>query len=262
MTHLIDVQNNAQETIYHITLNQPQTGNCFNSEMADELKSAMDKVEQSETCQVLTIQARGDDFCVGDDISQIQSVSQASMKENYTHIQTLAQVLKQINQLGCIVLAGIQGQANDTALALLASCDYVIASTNSSFSCQSVKYGLLPSPIAPYLVRLLGPALTRHYLVTGRVFDTQEAISKGLAHESVSQADLQEYISTRAEQLLASGPMPVKAIKYWLGYYFTPIEDHLYDQAVKLSADVRLSEEAQEGLHAFVENRKPHFREE
>ncbi|MBU2179308.1 MAG: hypothetical protein KJ930_07705, partial [Gammaproteobacteria bacterium] len=133
-----------------------------------------------------------------------------------------------------------------------------IASDKASFCLSEVKIGLMPAVISPYVVRAIGERASRRYFLTAERFFAAEALQLGLLHQVVSDDELQQAGDAMVQTLLANSPAAVKAAKSLI---FTvanqPTTQALIDETSRRIAAIRVSEEGQEGLSAFLQKRTP-----
>src|SRR5690606_38098341 len=153
-------------------------------------------------------------------------------------------------------MAKVQGSAFGGALGLIACCDIAIASSDARFCLSEVKLGLAPAVISPYVVEAMGARACRRYFLTAEVFDAEEAWRLNLIHQVVASEDLDQAVETILERLGNNGPLAMQASKqlvHWAANQ--PLDDHLIAQTVEMIAQLRVSEEGQEGLSAFFDKR-------
>ena len=135
-----------------------------------------------------------------------------------------------------------------------------VAATNASFSLSEVKIGLVPATISPYVIAAIGERWARRYFLTAERFDAQRAMQIGLVNEAVNAEQLDQQINSLIEALLVNGPEAVMAAKQLVfDVSGKPIDQNLIDHSCEVIAAIRVSEQGQEGLNAFLEKRKPHW---
>ena len=155
----------------------------------------------------------------------------------------------------------VDGAAYGGAVGLVSCCDMAIATERSRFCLSEVKIGLSPAVISPFVVSAIGERNARRYFLTAEAFDAQSAKQFGLVHDIVADRDQLEMAGNElAQQLLQNGPQAVTKTKQLIQTVSRgQIDDEMRDYTVALIADIRVSEEGQEGLSSFLEKRKPNW---
>jgi methylglutaconyl-CoA hydratase len=169
----------------------------------------------------------------------------------------MAKMLRSIDACPKPVVALVHGAAIGGGVGLVAAADIAIAAEGTVFSLSEVKLGILPSVISPYVLAAIGPRAARHLFLTGDRFDAAEAHRIGLVHAVVPANGLAEAGSKKAASLLSSGPEAVGAAKRLIAQVTGQSPDEAMALTVRTIAERRASEEAKEGLTAFLEKRPP-----
>jgi methylglutaconyl-CoA hydratase len=130
------------------------------------------------------------------------------------------------------------------------------------FAFSEVRLGISPATIAPFVVRKIGHSQVRALFLTGERFDGVRAREIGLVHEVISEEDLDAAVQEKVEGLLAGGPEALAATKALLRELREAAPDEVKEITARRIAELRTGEEGQEGLGAFLEKRKPAWREE
>jgi methylglutaconyl-CoA hydratase len=133
-----------------------------------------------------------------------------------------------------------------------------VAASAATFCLSEVKIGLVPATISPYVIAAIGERAARRYFMTAEPFNAQSAKSVGLVSEVIDAEHLDNQVNLFIETLLANSPEAVKAAKQLVFDIGTQcIDQNLIDHTCKVIAGIRVSEQGQEGLKAFLEKRKP-----
>jgi len=249
--------------IARIKLNRPEVKNAFNDEMIAELADALKAVERNPTVRVVILSGEGDFFCAGADLNWMKSFVGASRKKNEADALRLAKLLRSLNELKKPTIAQVHGAAIGGGIGLLAACDVVVAFENTIFALAEVKLGLIPAVISPYVIARMGGSAARRYFLTGERFASDVALRLGLVHEVVALERLETAANEIARHLLSSGPEAVRHAKELVAVVGggatnrKGAADPIQKYTVKKIAMLRASPEAQEGMKAFLEKRKP-----
>jgi methylglutaconyl-CoA hydratase len=154
-------------------------------------------------------------------------------------------------------IAKVNGAAMGGGVGLVATCDIAVASSAANFSLSEVRVGLVPACISPYLLQKVARSFLRNYFLTGVRFDASKAKEMGLVSEVVEPNRLDEMVNTVSGQILSCGPQALKMAKELLDRVpGMPASQHM-EYTARMIANLRSSEEGQEGLSAFLEKRKP-----
>jgi methylglutaconyl-CoA hydratase len=246
--------------IARIKLNRPEVKNAFNDELIADLAAALKSVEKDPTVRVVILSGEGDFFCAGADLNWMKSFVGASKKKNEADARRLAKLLQALNEFTKPTIAQVHGAAIGGGVGVLAACDVIVASENTVFALAEVKLGLIPAVISPYVIARMGASAARRYFLTGERFSAHVALRLGMVHEVVPAERLDATVGEVARQFLSAGPKAVQHCKELIrkvaagrGEVTSPLQQY----TVKKIAELRSGPEAQEGMKAFLEKRKP-----
>lgn len=246
-----------------VTMNRPDKHNAFNDEMIAELQGCFVRVNQDPEARAMVLASNGKSFCAGADLNWMQRMAEYSYEQNKQDAEKLAALFEMLYHLRVPSIARVQGSAFGGAIGLIACCDMAIASKLSKFCLSEVKIGLVPATISPYVVEALGPRVAKRYFMTAEVFSSRRARRLGLISEVVNEESLDETIDDLVRHILANGPRAVAQAKELVEEVaYKPITGDLIDSTSELIARIRVSEEGQEGLQAFLQKRSPNWRED
>jgi methylglutaconyl-CoA hydratase len=246
-----------------VTLSRPNTHNAFDDGMVDQLTSAFETIMANPSIRVMILAAEGKTFSAGADLNWMKRMGEYSYEKNLQDAKNLATMLKTLYEMPLPTIARIQGPAFGGALGLISCCDIAIAATKASFAFNEVKAGLIPATISPYIIKSIGPRASRRYFMTGETFGTEQAVTLGLIDEAVEGSQLNNHITQLITALLKNSPAAMQASKQLVqDIEHRPIDDTLIKKTYEQIADIRLSKEGQEGLAAFLEKRKPHWKQD
>jgi methylglutaconyl-CoA hydratase len=250
---------NLIDSVAIITLNQPQKHNAFDDKVINELLAHLASVANDQSIRVLVLKAEGKHFCAGADLAWMKRMGQLDYTENRLDAQNLAKLMSTLNKLPTPTIVKVQGAAYGGAIGLIACCDIAIASDTARFCLSEVKLGLAPATIGPYVVDAMGARRCRDLFLTARVFSASDAYKYGLLHQVRPINELDEAVENTITQILQASPNACKAAKKLIFDLSQPQED-LSDMTSDLIAQLRVSDEGQEGLSAFFEKRLPSWR--
>lgn len=241
-----------------VTLNNPDKHNAFDDEIIAALSEAFDRVAGNQQARVMVLASNGRSFSAGADLAWMQRMAGYSHEENLRDARALADMLARLNGLPIPTIARVQGAAFGGAVGLVSCCDMAVGTARASFSLSEVKIALIPATISPYVVAAIGERAARRYFTTAERFSSEEALRVGLLSQVVDEDELDAAVAGLAEQVIANGPLAVRAAKHLVAEVAgKAIDAELVELTCQRIADIRVSEEGQEGLAAFLEKRAP-----
>ncbi|WP_020408181.1 enoyl-CoA hydratase/isomerase family protein [Hahella ganghwensis] len=244
-----------------LRLNRPEKSNAFNAEVIEELINSLDRLDSNEQVNVLVLAGAGKHFSAGADLKWMKSMGQAGYDENLADANRLALLMERLYHFTKPTIAMVQGSAFGGALGLICCCDIAVGTHTSRFCLSEVKLGLVPSVISPYVNRAIGPRQMRRYTLTAELMDAELALKLGILHEIVEDGELQSTVEKLCQQIKANGPAALASAKQLLDMIQNhPIGNETRQYTSDLIARLRVSEEGQEGLSAFLEKRPPRWK--
>ncbi len=258
MYKTLEIQNEA--SVLTIWLNRPEVHNAFDETMIDEIKQAFLCASKDDEVRVVVLRGKGKSFCAGADLNWMRNVSQYSFQENLKESINLSECFYAIYTCKKPTIALVHGAAMGGANGLLSACDMVLAHEETVFSLSEVKIGVIPACISPYIIKRVGEARSRELMLTGQRFKGPKAYEIGMVNYSLSEQGMEEKLSELVKLLLTSGPKAVSQCKVLI----EQVANHLtLEEAKEFTAEmiarIRMSEEGQEGMAAFLEKRKPRW---
>lgn len=241
-----------------VTLNRPEKRNALDGALIQEWIDILNKIRDDKNTQIVLFNGNGEHFCAGADIAWMQKMATLSYAENVHDALQLATLLKIINTFPKPTISLIHGAAMGGGLGVMACCDMVIAADNSVFCFSEAKMGLTPSVISPYVVPVIGARAARYYFMTAEKFSVEKALTLNLVQQRVSLEKLFDAGIELAQTLLKNSPHALEEAKKIIQRvsHNSHSEDLLQTTAEHL-AMMRASEDANEGLQAFLEKRTP-----
>jgi methylglutaconyl-CoA hydratase len=242
-----------------VTLNRPGVHNAFNNELLFDLYDVFDRLNSDDSIRVIVITGNGKSFCAGADLNWMKSVVNYSFEQNLEESLKLAELMFLIFTHTKPVIARINGSAIGGGVGLVSVCDILIAAETAKFGLSEVKLGLVPAAISPFVMERIGPTKSRELFVTGERISANKALEYGLINKVVSLSDLDEAVNEKINMILQNGPEAIKVVKKMIFDVTQMKFPELTDYTAHLIANLRLSKEAQEGMNAFLEKRKPNW---
>jgi methylglutaconyl-CoA hydratase len=245
-----------------LTLNKPEINNAFDDEIISLLVMALDDCKLNDDVKVIQLRGAGKHFSAGADLNWMRRMATLDYSANREDAGQLARLMSTLYHLNKPTIAVIQGASYGGAVGLITCCDIAIATENSSFCLSEVKIGLAPAVISPYVVKAIGERQARRYFISGEVIDSQKAETINLIHESLPASEVESYVAKLSRQLLDNAPIAMGICKSLVkkvsnASLDSENDDNIHHYTRDLIAKVRVSDEGQEGLSAFLEKRKP-----
>lgn len=248
-----------------LTLTRPERHNALNAALISQLQAALSELGHThgqplgQRPHALLLRAEGESFCAGADLDWMRNLAHTDFEHNREDARQFARLLQTLSSLPIPTLALVQGAAYGGAVGLVAACDLAIAAEGARFCLSEVSLGLVPAMIAPYLVRAMGLRQCQRYMLTAESFDALTACRLGLVHETASPQALLHRGRLLAARLCQNGPQALKETKRLLAQL--ALDPATYeDLCVDALARVRVGAEAQEGMQAFFDKRRPGWR--
>jgi enoyl-CoA hydratase/carnithine racemase len=249
----------GQDGIATVTLNRPEARNALNATVIRELGAALAQIDADAGSRVVVLQGAGARaFCAGADLKgMFRAGSILDAREQYAG---LARVLEALPRMRAPVIARVQGYALAGGCGLAAACDLVIASDDAVFGLPEIKLGLLPLMVLAPILRTASPRRVLELVLTGRELPAREALELGLVTRVVPQADLDRVVGELARTLAGFSPTSLALGKEAFYRALELPHGQALAQMRDLLSIVAESEDAREGIAAFLEKRSPRWR--
>lgn len=243
-----------------LTLARPEKHNAISGTMIGELTTVARLLGADAAVRVVVLAAEGASFCAGGDLGWMKAQIEADRAARIKEAKRLALMFKALNDLEKPLIARVQGNVFGGGIGLLCIADVAVAADTAKFGLTETRLGLIPATISPYVVARIGEGQARPLFMSGRIFDAREAQATGLLTCVVPSDDLDAAIEAEITPYLQVAPGAVgqsKALARSLGM---PITEAVIEATIERLADVWETDEAREGVSAFLEKREPWWR--
>lgn len=238
--------------VVRLVLNRPDRRNALSHELVVGLRTEVLKAGTDPGVRVVVLAGEGIAFCAGGDIAEF--VSAAKGGTGRRDAEALADLLAAIAGCPKPVVVRVHGAAFGGGFGLVCAADIAVAGSASRFSLSEARLGLVPAVISPYVLRALGPRNALAQMLLAEPFDAAEALRLGLVQRVVEDEALDAAMGEIVDALLRNAPGALAAIKR-LPDIVEGEPSRVRTATAALLAERLASDEAQEGLGAFLEKR-------
>jgi len=240
-----------------LTLDRPERRNALSLALMLEILAALDQVAADPSTRVLVIDGRGAAFSAGHDLGEIVADCNADAYDGL--FQTCVDLMTRLHSIPQPVIAKVHGVATAAGCQLVAACDLAIASDDARFATPGVNIGLFCStPMVP-ISRTIGRKHMLEMLFTGEMIDARTAQEWGLVNRVVPAADLERAVLELAARITQSSAAVLALGKRAFYAQEGMDEQAAYDLARAVMVENAQLDDAQEGMRAFLEKRKPQW---
>jgi enoyl-CoA hydratase/carnithine racemase len=248
------------DSIAILTLNRPAARNSLSEALLNALFIALDDVAADKTVRAVVLAANGPGFCAGHDLKELtgRRSDADGGRAYFKHIMTTCSAMMQkIVNLPQPVVASVQGVATAAGCQLVASCDLAVASTAARFATPGVDIGLFCSTPMVALSRNVSRKHAMEMLLTGDMVSATRAAEIGLVNRVVAPGEERLTAIALAKQIAAKSSYTLKVGKQ---AFYRQLELGLaeaYSYASEVMTENMMARDAEEGICAFIEKRKP-----
>ena len=231
--------------------------NFFDYNLIRQIEDTYELLDNDDACRAIVRCSKGKHFCAGADFSARESWGQEQLDAQAGNLyREAARVFRAQKP----VIAAVQGAAIGGGLGLACSADHRVACREARFSANFARLAFHQGfGLSVTLPRLIGPTQASLLLLTGRRIPGDEAHAMGLADELVPRADVRERAIALAQEIAASGPLAVRAIRATLRDGLAEAVIAATEHELDQQSQLRLTDDFQEGVRAMAERRVPHF---
>jgi len=257
MTDYTTLRYEKDGPIIRVTFCRPEVHNAFNGDLLAEMDDLFSNLAKDDDIRVVVLTGEGKSFCAGADLNWMRAVINQSFEENLAESNALADLFHKIYSFRRPVIGRINGAAIGGGTGFVAVCDIAVAARSAKFSFSEVKIGVVPACIGPYVIRKMGEGKARELFITGERMNADRAFNVGLVNSVVDDSELDEAVDGIIKALLSSGPEAVAMAKKLVSEVPAMTPDQFKPYTAEMIARLRISDEGQEGMDAFLNKRKP-----
>ncbi|UCF94364.1 MAG: enoyl-CoA hydratase [Desulfobacterales bacterium] len=250
------------ERIATITLNRPESMNAYNIVMLNELTAALEEAAVDDEIRAVVLTGEGRAFSAGADVKGAEALVglQKIREEKQDILKLVVRVVLTIRQMPKPVVAALNGVAAGGSANFALACDMIIASEKAKLAENFINIGLVPDGGGTFfLPERIGYQRAAEIFFTGKILSAQEAFDLGLYNRIVPPEEVLTVAREMARELAQRPPLAIAAGKTILNRELIPrlrayLEDEAYFQRQMVA-----TQDAKEGITAFLEKRKPQF---
>lgn len=241
-----------------ITLDSPKNRNALSPTLTAQLRDHLDNVDGDPSVRTVVLTHSGGTFCAGADLSAAMADGLSPEEASAAGTEAMTALLRAIITSSKPVIARIDGHVRAGGLGIVGACDIVVVGPSTTFALTEARLGLAPSMISLTLLPRIDSRAASRYFLTGEKFGPAEARDIGLVTIAVDDSDA---VAAAVEGLTAdlrkSSPQGLRESKKVVNTVLTELFDRLVDQRRSESAALFSSDEAREGMTAFLQRREP-----
>lgn len=248
----------SKNQVINVWLNRPEVHNAMNAQMIEDLTNAYSSFNDDQI-RAIVLRGKGKSFCAGADLNYMKEIASFGIKENMEDSLKLGGLFQSIYSCPFPTIAAVHGSAFGGANGLLAACDIVLAEENTTYAFSEVKLGIAPATIAPFVIKRIGEFGAKELMITGKRFNSKEALSWKLINKSVAENELETELNNLLQEINRNGPKAVRASKKLIQSIINQEPNKMLEYTARIIAELRASDEGQEGIASFLDKRKPNW---
>jgi methylglutaconyl-CoA hydratase len=252
------VLTSIQNGVATLRLNRGKQMNSIDADTARLIRDAVEAFGADETVRVMVVAGEGAAFSAGGDFNWVLGWPELDAITRHAHADAVMGAVQVIYDFPKPSIARVHGAAVGGGIGLMLACDFAVASASARFGLTSVRNGLLAGIAIPVLIEAVGPRVARQLLMHGGMFDAATALRIGLLDQVVEAVELDTTVATLASELKFGAPSVQTLVKKLVTQINAlPHDANAADILGEHVANQCVTEEALEGMKAFLDKRKP-----
>ena len=242
--------------VAYVTMNRPDKRNALSLDHMQELISCLKSTGEAKEARVVILRGAGPVFCAGHDLSEMVGRDADFYRHTFDVCCELMETVQSIPQP---VIAEVHATATAAGCQLAATCDLVVASEEARFATPGVRIGLFCSTPMVALSRSVGQKKAMEMLLTGDFISAEEALAEGLVNRVVAAEDLKSETRALADKIAEASPLVVGIGKQAFYRQLEMDTGQAYAYTKEVMSFNATFTDAQEGMCAFLEKRRPEW---
>lgn len=257
MSALVDYT--VEGSVARLTLNSPGNRNALSTALVEQLHQGLTDATEHAGVRAVVLGHTGGTFCAGADLAQASSGDRPADPGEIAvdRARELTRLLRRILELPIPVIAAIDGHVRAGGLGLVGACDIVVAGQSSTFALTEARIGVAPSIISLTLLPKMTSRAAGRYFLTGEKFGAAEAADIGLI--TIATDDVDATVAKLTADIGRASPQGLAASKALTTASLLAVFDRDAEALTRQSAELFVSEEAREGMLAFLQKRPPNW---
>lgn len=240
-----------------LILNRPEEMNAFDADDARAIIEAVDSFAADPGVRVLVLGGAGKSFSAGGDFNWVLTWPNLDAITRRVGADAMMGAVQAIYDFPKPSIARVHGAAVGGGIGLMLACDFAIAASSARFGLTSVRNGLLAGVAIPVLIEAVGPRVARQLMMHGGIFDAATALRIGVVDQVVETASLDDTVATLGGELKLGAPSVQTTVKKLITEIDALAHDTVADILGEHVANQCVTDEALEGMSAFLDKRKP-----
>lgn len=242
-------------SVARLTLDSPDNRNALSTALVDQLHQGLTDAAEESGVRAVVLGHSGGTFCAGADLAEAAGRDPGDVAVD--RARELTHLLRRILELPMPVIAAVDGHVRAGGLGLVGACDIVVAGPASTFALTEARIGVAPSIISLTLLPKMTARAAGRYFLTGEKFGPQEAANIGLI--TIAADDVEAGVATLTAAIGKGSPQGLAASKALTTAPILEAFDRHADELTEQSAQLFVSEDAREGMMAFLHKRPPRW---
>jgi enoyl-CoA hydratase len=253
------VHYSVEGNVARLTLDSPDNRNALSTALVNQLHQGLTDATEESGVRAVVLDHTGGTFCAGADLAQAASGGPGVDPGDVAidRARELTHLLRRILKLPVPVIAAVDGHVRAGGLGLVGACDIAVAGQASTFALTEARIGVAPSIISLTLLPKMTARAAGRYFLTGEKFDAAEAADIGLI--TVAADDVKATVASLTAEMGKASPQGLAASKALTTAPILAAFDQHADELTEQSATLFVSEEAREGMMAFLQKRPPRW---
>ena len=241
-----------------LRLNRASEMNSLDADTARAIRDAVEGFAADDAVRVMVLAGEGASFSAGGDFKWVLGWPGLDAITRHAFADSLMAAVQAVYDFPKPSIARVHGAAVGGGVGLMLACDFAVAATSARFGLTSVRNGLLAGIAIPVLIEAVGPRVARQLLMHGGTFDAETALRVGLVDQVAEADQLDSAVATLAGELKLGAPSVQMLIKKLVTQINAlPHDSNAADLLGEYVANQCVTEEALEGMRAFLDKRKP-----
>src|SRR5262245_37741498 len=245
----------VEGSVARLTLDSPENRNALSTALVNQLHQGLTDAAEEAGVRAVVLEHTGGTFCAGADLTEAAGRDPGDLAVD--RARELTHLLRRILKLPMPVIAAVDGHVRAGGLGLVGACDIAVAGPASTFALTEARIGVAPSIISLTLLPKMTARAAGRYFLTGEKFGAAEAADIGLI--TMASEDVRATVASLTDAIGKGSPQGLAASKALTTASILEAFDRRADELTEQSARLFVSEEAREGMMAFLQKRSPHW---